>query len=526
MENRKGKRTLRILIGVSISVASLVLGVVSGVKIGRYIGLLQQKPGNNNNNSTIVYENAFDEIEDILRTKWYSEIYYGKQVDEELLINQFVGALSSSDPSMLDPYTYLIKNERVSVPNQGKLGITISNYFGYPIIVDITKGGAADTAGLKIGDVVLSLTNTETNKKNSIKDVNINFNNVFTSSLGLPGDTCKIEYARINTETNKLEVSSKDVILGEGIATPYTYLVNENVNDTIMVKLTGFTSDYQNHEGTYDQFKEILENDNSKNLIIDLRDNGGGDLSSVIDICDLFLPKDKLVCKLQYKDNTVRNYKTDDKDVHSYEKIVILQNGNTASASEILISTLLYYAEEMNTEVTLVGTKSYGKGIAQQHVYVMEGAYTLSYTCAKWLRPDDSWIGMTIDNNSTIGFYPDTKNYINTSETLRLMDSLRAELIYKENVESYDAFTIDNVANENIYFFTILNDLYDLNVRDDGYFDESCKEAIKNYQSLKGLDATGSMNELTFITFAYEYYLTDLAYDNSYLNKAEAIIGA
>ena len=136
MENRKSKRTLRILIGVSISVTSLILGVVSGVKIGRYIGLLQQKPGNNN--SAVVYENSFDEIEDILRTKWYSEIYYGKQVDEELLINQFVGALSSSDPSMLDPYTYLIKNEKVAVPNQGKLGITISNYFGYPIIVDIT----------------------------------------------------------------------------------------------------------------------------------------------------------------------------------------------------------------------------------------------------------------------------------------------------------------------------------------------------------------------------------------------------
>ena len=45
--------------------------------------------------------------------------------------------------------------------------------------------------------------------------------------------------------------------------------------------------------------KEILEKDDSKNLIIDLRDNGGGDLSSVVDICDLFLPKDKLITKLQ-----------------------------------------------------------------------------------------------------------------------------------------------------------------------------------------------------------------------------------
>ena len=180
----------------------------------------------------------------------------------------------------------------------------------------------------------------------------------------------------------------------------------------------------------------------------------------------------------------------------------------------------------MNTEVTLVGTKSYGKGIAQQHVYVMEGAYTLSYTCAKWLRPDDSWIGMTIDSNSTIGFYPENHNYISYSDTLKYMVAARAKLIYKESVEEYDAFTLDNVANENIYFFTVLNELYDLNVRADGYFDESCKEAIKNYQTLKGLDATGNMNELTFITFAYEYYLTDLAYDNSYVNKAKTIIGA
>ena len=133
--------------------------------------------------------------------------------------------------------------------------------------------------------------------------------------------------------------------------------------------------------------------------------------------------------------------------------------------NKILISTLLYYAEEMNTEVTLVGTKSYGKGIAQQHVYVMEGKYTLSYTCAKWLRPDDSWIGMTIDSTSDIGFYPEDINLINNSELLQMMNSVRAKLIYKENVADYDAFTIDNVSNENIYFFTLLNEIYNFHIQ-------------------------------------------------------------
>ena len=153
MENRKSKRTLRILIGVSISVTSLILGVVSGVKIGRYIGLLQQKPGNNN--SAVVYENSFDEIEDILRTKWYSEIYYGKQVDEELLINQFVGALSTYEETALDPYTYLIKNVSSSAqPESGKMGITLRNYYSYPVIVDVDKNGAANGI-LNVGDIVV-----------------------------------------------------------------------------------------------------------------------------------------------------------------------------------------------------------------------------------------------------------------------------------------------------------------------------------------------------------------------------------
>ena len=55
MEKKMNKRTLRIILGASISLVSLVLGVVAGVKIGRYVGLSQQTPGNNNNNTNNLY---------------------------------------------------------------------------------------------------------------------------------------------------------------------------------------------------------------------------------------------------------------------------------------------------------------------------------------------------------------------------------------------------------------------------------------------------------------------------------------
>ena len=75
-------------------------------------------------------------------------------------------------------------------------------------------------------------------------------------------------------------------------------------------------------------------------------------------------------------------------------------------------------------------------------------------------------------------------------------------------------------------FFTLYNIMFESNIRTDAYFDNSCKEAIYNYQTLKNIEATGVMNEITFIHFIKDRYDLSVSFDESHIQKAKSIIGA
>ena len=500
------KKQKRLIISLVLCLFSLTLGVVSGIKIAS-IDDVEHK------------QSQYDQLVQILNQSWRSDIYYGNDADEKALINQFIGALSTSDSVRLDPYTYLRKKESsVASKQTGKLGITLSYFYNYPVIIEVDKDGACYKV-LKEGDIVTSLGKIENDeyKYYTIIDDKTDYSNIFEQVLGMPNDKIMVKVARF--ENNILNHLSYEITLKEASETKYSYVVDENIDDTLMVKLTGFTD---SNNGTATQLEAILKKDKSKNLIIDLRDNGGGDLSSVIDVCDLFLPKNILVTTLEYKDG-LRECKTYDDDVYEYEKICVLQNENTASASEILISTLLYY---FNDKVTLIGSKSYGKGIAQSSVNVLNNQYILQYTCAKWLRPDNSWIGMTIENQAPTNYFMPTENYnLEKSNTLKLMEANNGYIFYKENVEDYLAFNIDKVAYQNQYFFEVYNSLYNKDIRTDRYFDNSCSEAIKEYQTLKGINVTGTMNQDTFLHFVYDFYCIKSNFSKLHLDKVIEIVG-
>ena len=174
---------------------------------------------------------------------------------------------------------------------------------------------------------------------------------------------------------------------------------------------------------SYKQFKnklDELEKSNINDLIIDVRDNSGGYLSSVTDICNLFLDKGKVIYQLEDSKGKVKKKDTT-KEKRKYD-IVVLINGGSASASEILASAI---KESYGGDI--VGTNSYGKGTVQQTKKLLDGSM-IKYTTQKWLTPDGNSInevGVTptkvVELNEEYFNNPTTENDNQLQEAIKLI---------------------------------------------------------------------------------------------------------
>ena len=158
---------------------------------------------------------------------------------------------------------------------------------------------------------------------------------------------------------------------------------------TVYLKLTNFT------KYTQEFMEENQENLKSRpNIIIDLRGNRGGDIQVMVNISGMFLPKKSVVATDHFRwyDHVYRSNKN---QPLKYEKIIILQDENTASASENMIAAL----NDNLDNVELIGTKTFGKGIGQFTLPLRRG-YAVKATILKWLTPS----GLNIQGN---GIEPD-----------------------------------------------------------------------------------------------------------------------
>lgn len=169
----------------------------------------------------------------------------------------------------------------------------------------------------------------------------------------------------------------------------------ENGKKIGYIELTVFAAN------TYVQFEKKLaelENNNIDSLIIDVRDNSGGYLSTVTDIASLFMNKSKIIYQLDTK-GVVEQIYAKNNDSRNY-KISVLINGNSASASEILAAAL-----KESYGATIVGVNSFGKGTVQK-AYQLESGATVKYTIQKWLTPEGNWI-------NGVGISPDIEVQLN-----------------------------------------------------------------------------------------------------------------
>ena len=332
--------------------------LLAGITIGLLISILLKNIRNNKitgNSGDAKYDSLYQAYSTI------KENYY-KDVDDNTLIN---GAISGMLSSLGDPHTmFFDENSKEEFETQ-----LAGQYYGIgaEIIqkseeeVQITKvfdDSPAKKVGLEIGDIFVSI-DGKSAKGMTVLEV--------ASTLKSKDKDKATVVVKRNDEELTFEIE-KDVVTLLSVSSE---MLDDNVG-YISISLFGSLTNSQ-----FEKALKELEEKGIKSLIIDLRDNSGGYLTTVTEILSKFVNKDTVLYQMKTKDNIEKFYsKTDEtKDF----KVVILVNEMSASASEIMASCM-----QEQYGATLVGKKTYGKGSVQE-TEVLKNNTLIKYTVQEWL---------------------------------------------------------------------------------------------------------------------------------------------
>lgn len=298
---------------------------------------------------------------------------YYEDVDKEELIDAGIqGMINYLD----DPYATYFSGEASEDFNQELAG----NYEGIGVEVMLNNGvvsvsrvfdnSPASKAGVKVGDVVIKVNDTDITGKSLTEVVSMisgeNSGNKSKLTVARNGEELSFELAK---GTIEVPVVNSEIYENNGKKIGY-------------IKIDLFSSK------VYKQFNSALKNlekNNIQGLVIDVRDNPGGYLSEVKNILCLFLDKKQVLYQLQTKNKTEKIYGTK-KSIERDYPVSIIINDESASAAEILASA---FKESYDSRI--VGINSYGKGTVQSASDLKSGD-TIKYTVQKWLTPDGNWV--------------------------------------------------------------------------------------------------------------------------------------
>ena len=298
------------------------------------------------------------------------DLMYVDTLDAEEVVGNGIKAMLGS----LDPYTTYYPEEKV---NELKNMLT-GKYAGVGAVVRYNfqlqrvcisepyENMPAAEVGLKKGDIILSIDNEDMTNK----DVAY----VSDHLRGDPGTSFILKVKRPSTgKTLKVKVTRRTIQMP---FLPYYGMLEGGFG---YINFNSFTDNCA--KDVRRAFID-LKKQGAKGLVFDLRNNGGGSVSEAVSIINMFLPKGKTVLKMQGKlQRSNKEYKTSVEPVDSVMPMVVLVNGNSASASEIMSGSLQDYDRAI-----ILGTRTYGKGLVQT---TMDLPYNgqMKLTTAKYYIP-------------------------------------------------------------------------------------------------------------------------------------------
>lgn len=373
IDNRKKKKDKKKKIGIfskekesysfdevfSITIFSLLLGVLACFSVLTIL--------NKGKNYFVLSKELakFVDAYDAIVNNYYKEVDKDKLV--ESAINGMVSSIGDEYTSYSDKDVTDNFNETVNGKYMG-IGALIMKSENDLVIYKVFEDSPSYRAGLKDGDIILKLDDKDT------KDMSVNDIASIVKNDGNKEVKLLVKRGEENLDiTIVKDMVELPVVSGK--------VINHNDKKIGYISLSIFSS------VASEQFnKELvkLEKEGISGLVIDVRGNSGGYLTTVTDIVSYFLKKGDIIYKLEVNDKvTVRKDKT--KESRDYP-VAVLIDKNSASASEILASSI---KESYNGYV--VGTNSYGKGTVQQTLVLSDGSM-IKYTIEKWLTPLGNWI--------------------------------------------------------------------------------------------------------------------------------------
>lgn len=306
------------------------------------------------------------------------------------------GAIKGLADSFNDPYTVFFPPEEAKIfeeeikGNFEGVGMEVGIKDERITVVAPIKGSPAERAGIKTGDHVLKINDTSTEGlalEAAIKLIRGKAGTTVTLTIGRAGEKepLEIKVTRAVIDIPTIRTKTKDEVATAGSVDSGTGLRKDGI---FVIELYSFSSNSANL--FRNALKDFVET-GSKKLVLDLRGNPGGYLEAAVDMASWFLPEGEIVLKEEFgKQKEEHIYKSKGYDIFGDDlQMVILVNGGSASASEILAGAL-----SENGVATLVGTKTFGKGSVQELVKITPET-SIKVTIARWLTPKGTSISKT-----------------------------------------------------------------------------------------------------------------------------------
>lgn len=317
-----------------------------------------------NNEEQDEYLTEFIENYNLIVENYYEDI--DKSAILTGAVEGMIEALGDTHSVTIDEESTTNFNIRLKGSYSG-LGVEIvEDTEGNIVVYNIISDSPAEKASIKEGDIIKSIDDTVFDTTKLLSEYVTNSDEA----------TFKITIIRDSIEQT-LSVT-RDIVILKSI---YSELMTKNNKKIGYIYISLFAAN------TADQFVQAvndLEKQNIDSLIIDVRDNSGGHLNSVVEMLSCLLDKTNIIYQIESK-GEITKYKSTGSETKDYP-IVVLQNENSASASELLSVAL---KEQYNA--TIIGNTSYGKGTVQELITLSNGL-EYKFTTKKWYTPLGNWI--------------------------------------------------------------------------------------------------------------------------------------